>query len=365
MKLTCSSEKLKNALAHADRVTGKNLTLPILSSILCIASDSKLKLRATNLNLGIEIEIPAKVEKEGVIAVPGTLLSGFFANNKTKEDVSLELQGQTLVVKTKQGKVQIKTLPYEDFPSIPVVEGAHVKLEANALVSGLTSVYYACAQTETKPEIASVSIFDEDNTLTFVATDSFRLAEKKIKLKNNYGFQPVLLPYKNTVELLRILSDVSGDIELVISKNLLAISFGGYYITSRIVDGAFPDYRQILPKSHTTEAVVLKSELQDAIKTGALFTDKFNQITISIDPAQKKFILSAKNTDVGENETALDAALKGEAITTTINCRYLLDCLNAITVDSISIECMAENRPLTIRGVGDTSYLYLIMPMNR
>jgi DNA polymerase-3 subunit beta len=159
MKVVCSSEKIKQAIAHADRVTGKNLTLPILSSVLCIASGKSLKFRATNLSLGIEIEIPAQVEKEGVLAVPGALLSGFLGNSRLSEEVTFEQVGEMLLVKSKNAKVQIKTFPYEDFPTIPAVEGTQVKIPAQAFLNGIEAVYYATAQTDIKPEIGSVSIY--------------------------------------------------------------------------------------------------------------------------------------------------------------------------------------------------------------
>ncbi len=365
MKIHCSSEKVKNALIHAERVTGKNLTLPILSSVLCIASGSSLKLRATNLSLGIEIEIPAKVEKEGVVAVSGAILSGFFSNSKINEEVTLEQVGETLLVKTKQAKIQIKTFPYEDFPTIPTVEGEKIKISASAFLDGLESVYYSAAQTDIKPEIGSIYIYPEEDNLTFVATDSFRLAEKKVKIKGLYGFQPILVPYKNVVELMRLISGLSNELSFCITKNLLSISFDGYYITSRVVDGVFPDYRKIFPKEKTSEMVILKSDLMNAVKTSTLFSDKFNQITIAIDPANKSCVLTAKNSDVGENEATLDAALSGEPITVVINYRYLLDCLNAIPTDSIMFEGTSSNRPLLVKGVGDTTFTYLIMPMNR
>jgi DNA polymerase-3 subunit beta len=365
MKIQCSSEKVKNALLHAERVTGKNLTLPILSSVLCIASGTTLKLRATNLSLGIEIEIPAKVEKEGVVAVSGTILSGFFASSKTNEEVTIELVGETLLVKTKTSRIQIKTFAYEDFPTIPTVDSETIKIPATALLDGLESVYYSAAQTDIKPEIGSVYVYPEDDQLTFVATDSFRLAEKKVKIKGLYGFQPVLIPYKNVVELMRILAGVQGELSFKITKTLLAISFDGYYITSRVVDGVFPDYRKIFPKEKTSEIILLKSELQNAIKTSTLFSDKFNQISLTSDPEKKTCVLSAKNSDVGENEASLDGALSGEPISIVINYRYLLDCLNALPSDSISIDCTAASRPILVRGVGDTSFIYLIMPMNR
>lgn len=365
MKVSATSEQIKNALVHADRATGKNLTLPILSSVLCIAGNKALTFRATNLSIGVEITIPAKIEKEGVVAVPGALLLGFFNALKRNEEVTLEQIGETLVIKSKQAKVQIKTFPYEDFPTIPTIEGQKVQVPAETLLQGLESVYYACAQSDIKPELGSVYIYPEDNSLTFVATDSFRLAEKKVKVSGLYGFQPVLIPQKNVVELIRILAGVTEPVSLLVGKNLLSMIYGGYYITSRVVDGAFPDYRKIFPKEKNTEVIILKNELIQAIKGTTLFSDTFNQITLTFDPGAKTAFVSAKNSDVGENETSIDATLTGAPISIVINYRYLLDALNAIPVDSISLEFTAENRAFTVRGVGDASFMYLIMPMNR
>ena len=365
MKVFCFSEKIKSALIHADRVTGKNLTLPVLSSVLCIAAENTLTFRSTNLSLGIEIKIPARIEKEGVIAISGTLLLGFLNTNKTNEEVSLEQVGETLLVKSKQGKIQIKTFPYEDFPTIPTGTGTSVKIPTQTLLEGLESVYYACAQSDIKPEIGSVYIYPEEDVLTFVATDSFRLAEKKIKVKGLYGFQPVLIPYKNVVELLRILAGVTDESALCITKNLITISFPGTYITSRVVDGVYPDYRKIFPKEKNTEAILLKTELQNALKTSTLFTDTFNQVTLSFNPQTKTSLVTAKNSDIGENESSLDAALTGNPVTVIINYRYLLDCLNAIRTDSVSLDFASENKAFIVSGIGDTSFVYLIMPMNR
>lgn len=365
MKLVCSTEKLKTALTHADRVTGKNLTLPILSTVLCIATNTSLKIRATNLSLGIEIEIPAQVEKEGVVAISGALLSNFLNTLKTGDQISLEQVNETLLVKTKQGKVIIKTFSYEDFPTIPIVEAEKIQVQATQFLEGIESVYYASAQTDIKPEVASVFIYPGEDTLTFVSTDSFRLAEKKIKTKNIYGFQPVLIPTKNIIELIRILADVKGDLDMCITKNQLSISFGGYYITSRLVDGSFPDYKQIIPKESTTEIVLLKNELQNAIKSSTLFTDKFNQVTFSILVSEKKCLVSSKSSETGENEIQIDGALSGKDISLNINYRYLLDCLQIISTDSVIISCTTPTKPLVIKGVSDNSFLYLIMPMNR
>jgi len=187
MKLECDVEKLKNAILKTERVTGKNLSLPILNSILLIASEKNLKLRATNLSLGIEIEIPAKVYKEGVSASSGDVLSNFFANIYKDETALLELKSGNLSIKTKNNAALIKNYSHEDFPTLPIVKENLFKIDAEKLLDGIKSVYFSAALSDIKPEFASVYVFTDRDDLIFVATDSFRLAEKKIKLKNVIG----------------------------------------------------------------------------------------------------------------------------------------------------------------------------------
>jgi DNA polymerase-3 subunit beta len=365
MKLECSGGILKNAVTQAERVTGKNLTLPVLGSILIIASEKNLKLRSTNLSLGIEISIPAKISGEGVTAVSGSLLQSVFSNINENNTVSLELSNENLTVSTKNSHILIKCQPYEDFPTIPIVSGAEYMISAKKFIEGVSSVYYSCAVSDIKPEIASVYIYPENDTLVFVATDSFRLGEKKVKIKNSDQFPPILIPFKNIVEIMRIIDGVSEDMTVCFSKNQISLSYNGVYITSRLIDGIFPDYKQIMPKSNTTEAVVLKQDLVNALKISNIFSDKFNQISLSLSPSKKLFSFSGRNNNVGENTTTIDAALKGEEVEVNINYKYLLDSLQSIPEDSISLEFNGVQKPIIVRGIGNNSFTYLVMPMNK
>jgi DNA polymerase III subunit beta len=365
MKIVCDGEKLKKAVTHAEKVTGKNLTLPILSNILLLTGDKELIIRATNLNLGIEIRIPAVVEEEGVVAVSGQTLSSLFSTSKEYGKINLFISENSLIVKTDKGKTTLKTYPSDDFPTIPQVQAESIKIQNNIFVEGIKSVYYSAAQSDIKPEVSSVYIYQNDNSLFFVATDSFRLAEKKIKNVDLYGFTSTLIPYKNIQELLRIIDGEDVKIILKISKNQISIEFDGYYITSRVVDGTFPDYKQIIPQKYSTNIIVLKQDLLQALKTTTIFSDKFNQVTLDIDGKNKKCILGSKNNDIGEHEYMLDGAITGLDASVSFNHRYLLDALQAINSDSVSLEINDGSKPVIIRGVSDDSFMYLIMPMNK
>lgn len=365
MKIECSIEKIKNALISVERSTGKNLTLPVLSTILWVAKNNTLKLRATNLNIGIEIEVAAKIEEEGTVAIRGDVLSSLFAVMQGDSNVSFELQNGNLSVKTKSNKILIKSVPHEDFPTIPNVEGDSFEIPIKKFIEGVKAVYYSASVSEIKPEIGSVYIYPEDDMLVFVATDSFRLAEKKIKIKQKLFFDGILIPYKNTMEIIKIFDSVEGDFTVTFQKNQISFSAPHIYVTSRVVNGTFPDYKQIIPKNSSTNAVVLKQDFISSLKVSNVFSDKFNEITITIKPSQKLFEIEAKNADIGENTTLLSGALTGEDVSAKFNYKYILDCFNSITSDSLSLQLSGTNRAMVIHPVSDSSFMYLVMPMNR
>ena len=365
MKIECEINKIKNALVLAERVTGKNLTLPVLGSVLWVASGKILKLRATNLSIGVEIDIPAKIEKEGVVAIRGDILSSLFSVLQGDSTVSFELINGNLSVKTKTSTILLKSIPHEDFPTIPLVQGEQCVIPVKKFIEGLKSVYYSASVSDIKPEIGSVYIYPENDTLVFVATDSFRLAEKKIKIKQTLNFDGILIPFKNTIEIMRVFDGIDEDITLIIQKNQISFRTTGLYVTSRVVDGSFPDYKQIIPKNSLTQATILKQDFLSALKVANVFSDKFNQVTLTIKPQEKVCELDAKNSDVGENNTLISGSFSGEEVSANFNYKYMVDCFQSISQDSITIELSGNNKPMILHGVGDYSFMYLVMPMNR
>jgi DNA polymerase-3 subunit beta len=365
MKLECSIEKIKNAVSQVERITGKNLTLPILSSILLIASNKSLKLRSTNLSLGVEIEVPAKIDREGTLAISGSVLNAIFSNISQNENVQLEEKDGNLSIKTKKTQIKLKSQPHEDFPTIPVVDGTSFEIESKKLIEGIKSVYYSSSISDIKPEISSVYIYTNNDNLVFVSTDSFRLAEKKIKTKGIPEILGILIPFKNVSEILRIFGEIQDVIRVCFNKNQISFSSDNIYLTSRVIDGIFPDYRQIIPKSFSTEATMLKQDLLNALKLSNIFSDKFNQVNLRISPKEKVFELSSANNDVGENKTYLDAVINGENIELGFNYKYFLDCFVSINTDSLSIKLSGNGKPIVISPVSDPLFTYLIMPMNK
>ena len=364
MKLESPVDKIKNFVSKIEKITSRNISLPILSSILIIAKDNILKLRATNLDIGIEVNIPAKIEKEGVIAVEGSVLNNFLLNIQNGEKINLEIVGNNLNISSKYNKTIIKTLPYEDFPTIPILkEENYINIPVDKFINGLKSVFYSASVSDIKPEISSVYIYSNEDNLIFVATDSFRLAERKLKIKN-INLNGVLIPFKNTSEIIRIFDGLEGDLKIVFNKNQISFEIDNIYLTSRLIDGVFPDYNQIIPEQNTTKVIVLKQDLINSLKLTNIFSDKFNQINFKIKPNNRLFKISSSNTDVGENTTEIEASLFGEDVEINFNYRYINDCFQSIKEDSLVLEFSGSNKPMVIKGSGDNSFTYLVMPMN-
>jgi DNA polymerase-3 subunit beta len=359
-------EKLAEAISKAEKITGKNLTLPVLGCILLEATNRQLIIRATNLDLGIEISIPVKVEKEGKVAVPGSTLNSLIANVFGGKNVILEVVDGNLKVTTESNTTVIKSLNFEDFPTIPLQNPEKVfSLQTQDFIKGIKSVWTSSALSSMKPELSSVYIYSDEDELFFVATDSFRLAEKKIKSAKAKEIGSLLIPVKNISDIIRILDSIKGDVDVALSKNQISFKHDGVYLTSRVVDGVFPDYNQIIPKGNKTTVTLIKQDLSNALKLATIFSDKFNKLSINAHPSEKKFQLTTRNADIGENTNKLDAVLEGEDIDINFNYKYITDCFQSIEADSITLEFNGLNRPLVIRGVNDTSFLYLVMPINK
>ena len=366
MRIECLKEKLQWAVSTAERVTGKNLTLPVLGCIELVAQNNSLTIRATNLDLGLEITLPVKISEEGTMAVPGGVLGSFLSNLSNDKNVTLETKEGNLSVSTPHSATVIKSFPHEDFPTIPAVEKDKVfTMPAKDFVKGLRSVWYSSATSSMKPELSSVFIYVDDESMIFAATDSFRLAEKRVKIKKGKEMPQLLIPFKNVPEIIKVLDAAPGDVDLFSNKNQLALSFGGTYLTTRIIDGVFPDYKQIIPKESKTEAIVLKQDLVNALKISNIFSDKFHQLNVKVSVGAKTLELKTRNSDVGENNNKLQSAITGEDIEINFNYKYISDCFQSVDADSVSLQFNGLNRPMVIRGISDRSFMYLVMPMNR
>ncbi|MFA5651741.1 MAG: DNA polymerase III subunit beta [Candidatus Paceibacterota bacterium] len=366
MKIECVKEKLHMAVSKAEKIVGKNANLPVLSCLLFETKGNNLIIRSTNLDLGLEISIPVKVGESGKVAIPANVISSFLNNITDDKNIILETIENTLKISTQSSEANIKTLSTEDFPTIPMVDSEKTcKINSKDLINGIRSVIYSSSLSSVKPELSSVYIYTHDDDLMFVATDSFRLAEKSIKMRKNIDLNPVLIPFKNASDILKIIDNTDTEIEINSTKNQISFVFNGMYLVSRVIDGVFPDYKQILPKEEKTKVVLLKQDLVNSLKISNIFSDSFNQMNISVKKGEKIIKVRTKNSNVGENTNKIDANIEGEDIEVNFNYKYIVDCLPSIVSDSVSLIFNGMNKALIIRGTSDKTFTYLVMPMNR
>jgi len=331
-----------------------------------IAENNSLTLRSTNLHIGVEINIPVKITTPGTIAVRLDVFAQIIGTLKNEHKIILETNETTLLINTEKSYMEIKLFPDIDFPTLPRIEdGVDFKIPSNVFIDGVRSVLYSASVSEIKPEISSVYIYTENNELVFVATDSFRLAEKRMVVEGVSDFPGIIIPIKNIQDCIKVLSGVDEVVNFSLGKNQLSIESSNIYFTSRIIDGNYPNYKQIIPQVFKTEAIVLKDELTQSLRLINVFSDNFNQIKIQISKEKGIVTLNSRNTDIGENNTTISSAVTGDDIEVFMNHKYLSDVLSVIGSDSLSFSFSEKNKPCVLRGVGDLDFLYLIMPMNR
>lgn len=364
MRFETTLPEFLTAVSTAVRFTERRPNLPVLSSVLITAEGSRLTLRATNLECGVEVVLTASVKTPGTVAVPGATLAGFLANARGKS-VTASLAGEVLKVESDRAQASIKTVPHDDFPILPRVSAEKsLTVKAEDLTRVIRSVAYCASVSAVKPELQSVMLLADAGKLTAAATDSFRLAEKTVPLRAGSS-QQLLVPARNAQELIRVIEGVKGDIELYYNDHQLSLQTDGLYYTSRLLDGTFPNYKQIIPKSFGTEAVLLREDLASALKSIQVFADKFAQVSLGIEPAKKSVLLSSRNPDVGEQVSTLKATIEGEQVTMSFNGRYLADSLQSIAGDSVRLHSNGPGKAMLITDAADASFLYLAMPMNR
>ncbi len=365
MKFETTLDSLSKAAAVANRFAERRANLPVLGCILLTAEGSRLTLRATNLECGVEVVITAKVATPGTVAVPAGVLAGFLSNARGKS-VAAAVVGETLKVETERASAAIKILPHEDFPVLPKVSAERsFKAKSADIVRAIKSVVYCASLSAIKPELQSVLLYGDAGKLVAVATDSFRLAERAVPLRAGGSVPEMLVPARNAAELMRILEDVNEEVEFYYNDNQLSVQTDGVYYTSRLLDGAFPNYKQILPKSFSTEAVVLREDMSTALKSLSIFADKFAQVSLALEPNKKAMMLSSRNPDVGEQVSTVKAAIDGDQVAVSFNGRYLADSLQAINGDSVRLHSNGPGKAMLIKDASDDSFFYLAMPMNR
>lgn len=371
MEIEILKENLKNGLNVVEKIVGKNLSLPILDNVLINTEDNFLSLSSTDLETAIKIWSLAKIIKKGNVVVPAKFLSNF-VSLLPNEKIILEEKNQGLYIKCKNFKNQIQGLNPEDFPLIPEFKNLeHIEVDNKKFCQGLSQVVDITSSSQTRPEISGIYLIFSKNLIKIVATDSFRLAEKNIALdkniKNEIAF---ILPQKPAKEIINTLSEKEGVLKIYFSPSQTMFEFPmkevnhpQVQITSRLIEGEYPNYEEIIPKKFKTQIIIKRDEFLNQIKAAALFSGKINEIKIKVNPKNKEIKIFAKDPNIGESESDILAKIDGEEMELAFNYKFLIDGLLNIKSSEVIFDLSKEDGPCILKPVGDTSYIYVVMPI--
>lgn len=354
------------ALDLVSKISTKHQTLPVLQCVLIQANDTGVKFITTNLELSVEVTCDASIKTNGSVAVPAALLLQTI-NLLTHKTVVLHTEGELLTVESKTSKTKIKTLLSDEFPTIPQLDSKPQKVNGPLFALGIKTAVFAASQSTIKPELGSVYIHQQkEHTLTFVATDSFRLVEKSVPQKSVALESPILIPHRNALEIARVMEVVGEDPEFMVSDNQAAFRFTkGVYITTRLTEGTFPDYKQIIPKEFATHTTLLVADLIHALKKTNIFANKFMQVSFVINVKKGTVTLSSDDNDLGQTTEEISATIDGEDLSLSFNQRYVSEPLGSINEESVILHFAGVGRPMVLEGVSEKSFRYLVMPMNK
>ncbi|MDP3999848.1 MAG: DNA polymerase III subunit beta [bacterium] len=361
MKLVTTQDQFAKALGIVSRMVNPRGTLSVLANVLLETKDGRLRISATNLELGIDYSIGAKIEKEGSITVPARLLNDY-VNNLGEEKLELSTKEQTLVIKSTGAQSTINGIAASEFPVIPEVkEGKSVTMSAGGIKDIIQKVAIAAASDETRPILSGVLFYFKDPELKVAATDSYRLAELSMRFEKSAPEElKVVVPAKALLELGRIVE--TEEVTVRTAENQVQFETDHVRLVSRLLEGEFPKYDQIIPEKLTTKAVVKRDELMGKIRIASLFSEDAGfGVKISF-VAPGKVEVAAETAQVGDSHSSIPAKVSGPENTVAFNARYLLDGLNAVGGDTITLESDGKLNPCVVRGKAK-DYLYVVMPL--
>jgi DNA polymerase-3 subunit beta len=364
MKLICTKDNLKKGLFMVSRVVSTGNPLQVLNNILLKTDQGRIKLSSTNLEIGINTWVGGKIEEEGALTIPAKLINEYI-NNLPTDKVTLEsTDNSTLSLESENYHTSIKGLSYEDFPLIPqITDESFAKIDSMELKNALAETVWASATNETQPEISGIFMALEGNKIRVAATDRYRLAERTAELlEPARGNKEVIIPSRTISELYKILGLGQGQVEIYFSESQVLFKFDETELVSRLIDGQYPDYRQIIPKSFKTEIEVKREDLIHAIKATALFAPDSNNVTLEVKPAEG-ITVTASSMAAGENTTQVGAKVTGEENRAVFNFRYLLDCLNNLNEANVRMKLINDASPAAITPEGRDNYIYIVMPI--
>jgi len=361
MKLQVTQENLNRALGSVARVANSRTTLPILANVLIKTTNSRLSLSATNLDIAITHYIGAKVSQEGSITVPARLMQDFVSSLPTGV-INLDLEETKLRVTTDQYKSVVNGIMADDFPVMPAISGGTKwSVDAAHFKKGLQQVVFAASSDESRPVLTAVLLHTAAGKLYMAATDSYRLAEKE--LGSNKSDVNLLVPATAMHDLLRILGDFEGTVQVTHNDQQVLFQVGDVELTARLVEGKYPDYKKLIPSSFETEVTLKRADFVNVTKVSSLFArESAGSVTIEVDEAGGTLSIRSVASQLGENTATANGKVRGSG-SITLNSRYLLDALGVLSGESVNFGFNGKLEPTLLHDPEARDYGHIIMPL--
>ena len=360
-------ENLARGLSVVSRAVSTRSTLPVLANVLLRTEDAGLRLTATNLEIGITSWVPGRIDTDGALTVPARLITDVVAGLPAGERVDLAVEGTTLRLKAGRYQTHLRGIDAEEFPVIPAAgDRPTTRVSQRLLRQALSEVAFAAASDEARPILTGVLTKLVGDRLTLAAADNYRIAVKDLPILDPVEETILVVPARSYQELMRILNDTDDpvDIMLASSKSQVLFHVEGTELVSRLIDGQFPNYQQVLPTSHSSRAVVDRDELLKAVRLSALIASSAaNVVRLKVGDAASGAITIAAAADVGDAEGEVEAAIEGDAVAIAFNARYLTEALQNIDGAQLALEFSGPLSPGVIKPVDDPDYVHVIMPV--
>ncbi|MEK7594245.1 MAG: DNA polymerase III subunit beta [Patescibacteria group bacterium] len=361
MKLQVTQENLNRALGSVARVANSRGTLPILSNVLIKTSNNRLSLSATNLDIAITHYIGAKVSKEGSITVPARLMQDF-VSSLPDGVIELDLQETKLHVTTNQYQSVVNGIVADDFPVMPAItDGKTWTIDGGLFKKALQQVVFAASGDETRPVLTAVLLQTHEGKLHMAATDSYRLADKELGA-NKQDIQ-LLIPASAMQDLLRVITDDGEKVSITHDNQQASFHVGDIELVTRLVDGKYPDYKKLIPTKFDTQATLSRADFVNVTKVSSLFArESAGSVTIEVDEKAKQLSIRSVASQLGENTATAPAKVKGSG-SITLNSRYLLDGLSALSGDEVMFGFNGKLEPTLLSDPASPDYQHIVMPL--
>ena len=372
MKLVCSQAELSSSLQLVSRAVAARPTHPVLANVLLTADagTGRLSLTGFDLSLGIQTSLSASVATSGAITLPARLFGELVSRMPADSPITLSCEdgSEQVELTSLSGSYQMRGMPADDFPELPLAQaGTPIKLDPEVLIKGLRATLFASSGDEAKQLLTGVHLGLDQNGLECAATDGHRLAVLRLQNASSSEAElDVTVPARSLRELERLLSSRGGSdaVSLFCDRGQVVFQWADQVLTSRSLDGTYPNYRQLIPESFGRQLQVDRKGLLSALERVAVLADQHNNVVkLTSDPAAGQLSISADAQDVGSGSEAIGAQVSGDAIQIAFNVRYVLEGLKAMGCEQVQLQCNAPTTPVVLAPQDDSSFTYLVMPV--